>query len=82
MPNFCRILRTKIKRDFSKACGVHIFDLFHSGVLGVIYTLIGNKLMGNQVIETMMVIIISIGAFCVSLIAAIAWNRVVEERRL
>lgn len=72
----------KIKRDFSKLAGcTFLIYLFHMGVLDIIYTLIENRLIGNQVIETMLVIIISMGAFCVSLIAAIAWNRVVEGRR-
>ena len=50
--------------------------LFHIGVLNVITAVIGSKLIGNQAVEAVAVIFISIAVFFISLLAAIIYKSI------
>lgn len=66
-----------IKKDFSKLAGYTFpIYLFHMGICDVIYFVAGDKLIGNQVVEAIAVIILSIAVFFISLLASIAYKMI------
>lgn len=66
-----------IKNDFSKlARYTFLIYLFHAGIWDIISTLIGDRLIGNQWIEAVAVIMLSIVVFIISLLAAIIYKSI------
>lgn len=66
-----------IKIDFSKLAGyTFLIYLIHAGVWDVIYTVIGDRLIGNQAVEAVAVIMLSIVVFIISLLAAIIYKSI------
>ena len=65
-----------IKKDFSRLAG-HTFLIYlvHGGVWNVISTALGDRLIGNQAVETVAVVSISILVFIISMIAAIIYKQ-------
>ena len=66
-----------IKIDFSKLAGyTFLIYLIHAGVWDVIYAVIGDRLIGNQAVETVAVIMLSIVVFIISFIASIIYKSI------
>lgn len=67
----------EVKKDFAELAGyTFLIYLFHAGVWDVIATIIGSKLIGDQVVEAVSVIFISMVVFCISLLAAIIYKNI------
>lgn len=66
----------KIRKNMTKLAGyTFLIYLIHAGVWDVIRTVIGDRLIGNQAVETVAVITISSTIFFVSLLAAMIYQR-------
>lgn len=65
-----------IKKNFSKlARYTFLIYLLHAGVWEIISTVLGDKLIGDQLVETLSIIVISIVVFLISLIGAILYRK-------
>lgn len=68
-----------IKRDFSGLAGyTFLIYLLHAGVWDIVSVVIGDRLIGNQIIEILSVLIISIVVFFISLFGAFIYKKVLQ----
>lgn len=66
-----------VKKGCAKLAGyMFLIYLFHAGIWDVIATVIGSRLIGNQVVEAVSVIFISIAVFLISLLSAIIYKSI------
>ena len=64
-----------IKKDFSKLAGyTFLIYLIHAGVWDVISTALGDRLIGNQIIESVSTILLSLMVFLISLLDAVVYR--------
>ncbi len=69
-----------IKKDFSKLAGYTLLIyLLHAGIWDVISTVLGDRLIGNQLVETLSVFIISAGIFLISLLGAMIYESLFKK---
>lgn len=66
-----------IKKDFSKLAGyTFLIYLFHMGICDVIYFVVGDKLIGNQAVEAIATILLSVAVFIISLLASVVYKMI------
>lgn len=65
-----------IKKDFSKLAGYTLLIyLLHAGVWDVISTALGDRLIGNQTVEAISVIVLSVIVFLISFVSALIYKK-------
>ncbi len=65
----------KIGKDFSKLAGyTFLIYLIHAGIWDLLYFMIGDRMIGNSIVEGISIIVISVVVFITSLLGAIIYN--------
>ncbi len=65
-----------IKKNFSKlARYTFLIYLLHAGILDAISTILGDRLIGDQSVETLSILVISIVVFLLSLISSMLYRK-------
>ena len=72
-----------IKKDFSKLAGyTFLIYLIHAGVWDVISTVLGDILIGNWIVETLSVIMITMAVFLLSFLGAMLYRKLSPFERM
>ena len=73
---FAGFAKLDIKKDFSKLAGyTFLIYLFHMGVWDVFCKVVGEKLIGNLVVEGVSTVLLSVSVFLISLLTSYIYRR-------